>query len=495
MSVELALPNIDIELDGKKIDKSHAEGLMSIRVQQRLSLPTLCEFSFVDQHEQFDMFADLMIGTSILISVGEKKSLLFKGNITAVEFSYSADRVIEIYLRAYDALHHLRKVQPVRTYVQLTPAELLREMLGPIGLGFDSSESGPLLQRIMQYNKSDLELIVGITHRYGLYFILWEDEVKLITLAGAGDIIPLEYGKKLLEVSIESNTNDSCQSVETAGWNPSTGEFHESISQSLNAKGDGKRYKMGQNFQGIDQLEANAQAEINDRCASELVLNGVAEGNTELRPGGLIALSGVAKVFCEQYTLTTVNHTIDRETGYVSEISSVPPKLHQAQKDDNLVTLAAIVTNVDDPNNMGRVQAMIPSLGKLETEWMEVLSTGGGKGKGLVILPDVGDQVIVLFNHGDPSQAIVLGGVYGLDGPLDSGVEGGKIERYTLNTRGGQKIQFNDSGGIIRFENNDGSYFELSEKKVKIFCSRDLDIAAPGNKIKIRANEIDFERA
>ena len=41
---------------------------------------------------------------------------------------------------------------------------------------------------------------------------------------------------------------------------------------------------------------------------------------------------------------------------------------------------------------------------------MGVVSAGAGSGKGFAILPDVGDQVLVLLIGGDPSQGVVLGG-------------------------------------------------------------------------------------
>jgi len=154
----------------------------------------------------------------------------------------------------------------------------------------------------------------------------------------------------------------------------------------------------------------------------------------------------------------------------------------------------------------------IPTLRDIESSWMEVVSVGAGSGKGLVALPDVGDRVLVLLVHGDPAQGIVLGGLYGTDGPYDSGVEGGAIKRYTLQTPGGHRLVFDDEGAKVRFEDTSGGSVELADNLIRIedatgnllelttslvrlHSAVDLTLEAPGRAIKIRGSSVDFETA
>ena len=67
------------------------------------------------------------------------------------------------------------------------------------------------------------------------------------------------------------------------------------------------------------------------------------------------------------------------------------------------MAVPGVVKSVDDPDQLGRVQVTLPTLGDIESAWMEVLSVGAGSGKGLVALPDVDDSVLVLLIHGDPA--------------------------------------------------------------------------------------------
>jgi phage baseplate assembly protein gpV len=123
-----------------------------------------------------------------------------------------------------------------------------------------------------------------------------------------------------------------------------------------------------------------------------------------------------------------------------------------------------------------------------------VVSLGAGGGKGLMIQPDVGDDVLVLLAHENPAQAVVVGGLYAARGTPDTGIDSGAVRRYTLLTPGGQRVKLDDVGQVIRLENSDGSFVELSPEKVSVHAAQDLEIEAPGKAIVIRGNTIDFQR-
>jgi phage baseplate assembly protein gpV len=153
------------------------------------------------------------------------------------------------------------------------------------------------------------------------------------------------------------------------------------------------------------------------------------------------------------------------------------------------------VTHVNDPDGLGRVKVSLPTYGDIETGWMGVLGLGAGKGKGLVMLPDVGDEVLLLLAHEDPEQGIVLGGLYGPGGPVDPGVVDGATRRYTLVTSSGHSIRMDDAKKVFRIEDSTGSFVEMTPSKVTLHSKVDLDIKAPGKRIVISGQAIDFESA
>jgi phage baseplate assembly protein V len=120
---------------------------------------------------------------------------------------------------------------------------------------------------------------------------------------------------------------------------------------------------------------------------------------------------------------------------------------------------------------------------------------GAGAHKGFMVLPDVGDQVVVLCPQDDPAQGIVLGGLYGASGPPDSGVEGKAVRRYTLQTPGGHRVRLDDARKSIRIEDAHGSFLELTPDQVALHARATLRIAAPGHTVTIAGKAIHFEEA
>ena len=73
-----------------------------------------------------------------------------------------------------------------------------------------------------------------------------------------------------------------------------------------------------------------------------------------------------------------------------------------------------IVDNVKDPDGMGRVSVSLATASdEATTTWARVLGLGAGAGRGQVVLPEVGDEVLIGFEDDDVTRPVVLGGLYG----------------------------------------------------------------------------------
>ena len=77
------------------------------------------------------------------------------------------------------------------------------------------------------------------------------------------------------------------------------------------------------------------------------------------------------------------------------------------------VAIGIVVDNVD-PDGMHRVKVRLPVEsvgGEVETHWCRMMTPMGGKGRGLVILPEIGTEVVLCFSY-KSLQPYVIGGVY-----------------------------------------------------------------------------------
>ncbi|MGH3520320.1 MAG: phage baseplate assembly protein V, partial [Haloechinothrix sp.] len=231
---------------------------------------------------------------------------------------------------------------------------------------------------------------------------------------------------------------------------------------------------------------------LDRRGQAAVTVTGVAAGDARLRAGGRIAVSGLAEPLAGEYVLTEAVHTVDA-AGYLTTLSTAPPEIAAPPAEGSAVTLG-VVTEVDDPDNLGRVRVSLLSHGEADVGWLGVLCPGAGQDKGLVVLPDTGDTVLVCLPHGAVG-GIVLGSLYGGIEPPDSGVHNGSVRRWSLRTADGQSVTVDDSAHRVTVADRAGSVVDLAPGQVTLHAATDLLIQAPGRAITVRARTVDFVHA
>ena len=501
MKSVIALPQILVEVDGSQLEEAAINELAAVRVRHRLAAPAQCELTFHGPVE-----TDLPgAGNELRVAVAEHDTPLFEGQVTAVEHVFGPDRDYSLVVRAYDALHQLRKRQRARALVQTTVDGLAAELAQDVGLDSQSAESGPVWQNLVQHNETDLELLVILAARAGLYPVVRDGGLQLITLEGAGDSVELALGEELLEARVELNAERGARSVSAVGWDPLQAEaYHGEASSPRTGReigaevdpgdvgGTGEVALFGEYASDEAHAAALAQAELDVRAAGEVTFWGVAEGDPRLRAGTAVEVSGLRDELDGTYVLTNVAHAVDGIRGYLTEISSAPPDVRRRRT--AAIAALAEVTSVDDPDGRGRVRVSFPAYGDVESDWLGVVVPGAGGDRGIVALPDVGDRVLVAFAHEDPASGVVVGGLYGTGGPPDPGVAGAAVRRFSMRTSGGQWITLDDENQKLRLEDVTGSSVELSPDRVTVHAAVDLTIEAPGRAVVIRANSVDFEQ-
>jgi phage baseplate assembly protein gpV/phage protein D len=504
MNAVLGLPRLVLESAEGPLSLSDVATLSGVVVRQALGAPAHCEVVFEDVAA--DAPPPLEPGAALTVRIPAADTPLFVGEVTAVEYVYAPDHGRQMRVRAYDRLHRLRKRQNPRVHADVTPEDLASTLVSDLGLSVTAGAPGPRWSRLIQHRQSDLELLLDVCERAGLFPYVDDSELRLLTLEGSGESVSLRLGESLLEASIELNADRAVGSVSVSGWDLVRAEPHDGSASSprsgrrvdasidLGRVGaDNERALLDEAASDDGVASALAQAELDLRDASEIVLRGTAVGDPRLRPGITVEIENLASGLVGSYVLTEVRHTIDRERGFLSEISSAPPE--PPLRRTGVTLTVGVVTSVDDPDRLGRVEVRLPTFGDIDCGWIGVVSVAAGSGKGIVALPDVDDHVLVLLAHEDPGRAVVLGGLFGAAGPVDAGVEGGAVRRYTLKTSGGHVIRLDDEKHTIHIEDSTGSYIEFSPDVLTIHSKVNVVIDASGHKVTIKAQSIDMETA
>jgi len=490
------IPQLVVAIDSEPLTATAQRALEEIAVREELSQPGMCELFFVSPP------ADSLPCPGARISVRlreEEERMLFEGEVSALEYQRRAGGERLVRLRAYDPLQTLRKKRSLRAYQQMSAAGLAREMTSSLGIQVSAGEEGPVWPTLIQHNQTDFDFLRGVARRSGLFHVLRGDTLHLFALDGLEDEVQLQLGDTLLEGSIEINAAFSSGSVTVAAWDVLHAEPHQGeTSTARTALEAGRPASNGgqvalANRTAIDDAQATAmaQAELDLRCSRTAVLSGVAEGNAVLHPGVRVKVRGFPDQMPDRFVLTSVVHRISKLHGFISEISTRP---HEPEPVPEAAILACgMVSDVRDPENLGRVRLILPAVGGVQTDWLEVVSPGAGHGKGFLYLPSSGDKVAALFAREDYSAGIVLGGLFGADGLDDYGVDD-KVVRFALVTPGGHKLRFDDSRQSLRLESAAGSYVEFTPEKVSLHSACDMEIAAPGKTMTFGAQAIDFRR-
>lgn len=496
---------VEVTVDGAVVPAELAARVVSVRVASRLGLPTQCELAYATVRGSAAELDTFPLGASVSLRVAGDTTELFDGEITAVTLAHAPDGATVNRIRCYDRLHRLRKRQELRVFTDVNAAELAERLAGDAASGVEADDPGPTIGRIVQYGQTDFSLLCEVAARAGLYPVLDGETLRLVTLQGSGDEVDLELGGSLLEATVQANLDRAADGLTALGWDRRTARpFREEASSPRVGRSIGVEPQLGDlHLDGeltlVDQpgatpaeVAAYAQAELDRRTATAATLRGVAAGDAALRAGVTVNVGGMAPAFAGRYVLTEAVHTVDA-TGYLTTLSTEPPERPPAERSTS-ITLGT-VTDVDDPDQLGRVQVSLPSYGEADVGWLGVLCPGAGAKRGIVALPDVGDTVLVALSHG-PVGGIVLGSMYGaVNPPDDAGVQGGRVKRWSLHTADGQRVVVDDAKHSITLTNRGGSRLRLAPGKVTLHAAADLDITAPGKTITVKANAVEFVRA
>lgn len=108
--------------------------------------------------------------------------------------------------------------------------------------------------------------------------------------------------------------------------------------------------------------------------------------------------------------------------------------------------VVGIVTNNQDPENLGRVKVKYPWLSDSEeSHWARMATLMAGKDRGSFYLPEVDDEVLLAFELGDVRFPYVVGMLWnGKDTPRYNNSDGKNDERV-ITSRSGHEFVFNDN--------------------------------------------------
>lgn len=141
----------------------------------------------------------------------------------------------------------------------------------------------------------------------------------------------------------------------------------------------------------------------------------------------------------------------------------------------------ATVTDVLDPEALGRVRVRLTSrkVTGLDRAWARLATLMAGDRRGTWFVPDVGDQVLVAFEGGDPRRPYVVGALWNDSArPPETMDAAGANPRRVIATGGGTRIAVDDELQRVEIRDANGNSIVLEPSGISITASAKLTISA-----------------
>ena len=178
-----------------------------------------------------------------------------------------------------------------------------------------------------------------------------------------------------------------------------------------------------------------------------------------------------------------------------------------------------IVSDVVDPDGQGRVKVRLPWAADTDGTpidlWCRLVVPMAGAGRGVWFVPEVDDEVAVVFEAGDPRRPFVVGSLWnGSDSPPESMDGGGANNirsihsrsgirivmddtdgavKLTLDTPGGHSIELDDGGLTVRVQDSSGNKVEMTTSGIEVQASAKVSVKA--STVEVTAGMVKVDAA
>ena len=485
------------------------------------------------------------LGESIVVKAANTP--IFVGVVTNVQLHREGSDFGCIIVSGYSATYRMETAHSCFSWNDRTIGDVVKKLCEQAKVQL---ELNPAFKEtkdfICQYEESDFDFIRRLAHQYQewMYF----DGTKLIfgKPRKLADPIRLEYGTTLSSLDIGLQTLARSEQVfsyhsgadrEMQRMTPDLAYGHDKLA------GEAFRASLGM-FSKPARQHALPRISNETELVNYMGRKQAAETHyitaesqvPTLRVGSVISLyssflkrvGDLSEESLGNFIIIEITHEVSQGSYYKNRFKAIPATIKALPSPKVRMPLAetqmATVLSNADPEGKGRVRVRMNwQTDGMQTGWVRVMTPDGGSSsdvksnRGFVFIPEVGDQVLLGFRHGDPARPYVLGSLFnGTTGR--GGLEGNHMK--SLTTRSGHTIKLNDSlsslgitikdikGNSIHIDSvgddiiinakrnitiNAGETFTVNAREMEVNIDRDIIEKIGKNKISTIGNKISLE--
>lgn len=542
----------EIKVNSVRLPVGQLSKVQDVRVEQNRYLPDQCTITFRDTGTGEDASDPLVFGladNTTFMPIGHDIEVLmgkdindtqtvFKGEIIAQDLDSGSeyDHAPTLTVRCFDRAHRLQRGRFTRSFTNMTDSDIASQLAADAGLAASTDSTSEVYPFVLQNNQTNFEFLRERAGRIG--FELYVDDRKMYfkkapTLTESTPVTKRLW-EDIVRMRVCQTSVGQIQEMMVRGWDNKKKEAITST-QSSGAASAATQLKVGSQLAAafslqpkaaivsrpvLSQSEAGnvAQAALDDLTKGAISLEADAIGDPALKPGAAVKIQGASDRFSGDYYVTSATHRCGAGRPYHTTIRV------DGRRDGTMLELVGanghgngrpyghgvgesaaigVVTNNNDEDGLGRVKVKLPWLNnaggtEIETDWARLVIPGGGADRGIYFLPEVNDEVLVAFEHGDPSRPYVIGGLWNQSDVAvkkNSQIRDGegKVTQRIIKSRSGHIITIDDSSdhSAIKIVDSSGQNtftIDTQNKKIIISAEQDLELKA-GQNVKITAGQ------
>ena len=532
-------------MDGAPLPADVAPALVRVAVDTHTHLPGMFVLHFQDTSRDVLSRAGITFGSKLAVAATSDGdgtlTRLVAGEVTALEQDCDATGTWTV-VRGYDPLHRLCRGRRTRTFASVTDVDIVRQIAADAQLELgELNPAGPVYDHVSQANLTDWEFLRARAHETGHELAVadgrlhWRtprcsldapDSGRAADLAAAAQPYQLLLGGNLLRLRPRVTAAEQVSEVQVRGWDPAgkqavlgsaaavTSAASVGVTPADLAGTFGAQPYVVVDRPVTSQSEADmvASAIAEQIACAHAEAEGTALGDPRLVPGAAVQVGCAGWPHDGSYVLTSARHCYD-ESGYRTEFTV------SGRQERSLLGLASLgatkgshraagppiyglvigqVTDIGDPDGMFRVKVSFPWLADdYESWWARVAQPGAGGDRGLAWLPEVGDEVLVAFGHGDVRSPYVIGSLYNgvdhppLGGQLIDTATGQVVRRACVSRTGHRLVLCDDDGGpqvlLATGDDNLKVTLDVAQTSITIDSSGSVTISG-GSKVQITSD-------
>ena len=403
---------------------------------------------------------------------------LFTGIVTSMSLSRARTGGSSFFITGHSPTVHLDDGLHAHSFGEKNLKQIIDEVLKSYESKFSETDIKPSykekIKYCVQYRESNFSFLNRLAARYGEWFFY--DGVKLsFGKLAKGEVIRLSYERDLTHFEVSMKTlpvNFKLRGydykghkfpVKTANYSSLENEYakiaFDKSKKEIYPETTEVPIHFSMSEKDLEQITTLRQ----NLHLNELVVMSGTSARPDLRLGSIIEVVDPRAGFemggmdnYGKYVITSLTHDISGETeAYVNHFEAIPhdsvlPPLSISPDPPLCEMQEGEILENNDPKGLGRVRVQFMWQKELKgddskTPWIRVAAHSSGGDKGLYMIPEEGDRVLVAFEHNHPERPFVLSSVY--HGESKPEHHDPKNLKKALKTKGGHQILMNDEKG------------------------------------------------